>query len=181
MVFLEGLPKSLIGKVMRRQLMEADPIYQAYQPGEKHRTGGTAAFRAGLIAGKPKALNLHGEKTMNTKQAILAFSQSEKIKSGLIWISQLLEPCKGLTGPQRAGAEEMVRLLLNMVLQEVRLAHKVEADPLWEEVEKRIDQALVMIHSGVAPDAVTHLTQALSQVTGLGHRAMSSLKKQNML
>jgi len=28
--FLDALPKTMVGKVMRRQLMEADPIYKAY-------------------------------------------------------------------------------------------------------------------------------------------------------
>jgi len=28
--FRDELPKTMVGKVMRRQLMEADPIYKAY-------------------------------------------------------------------------------------------------------------------------------------------------------
>ena len=38
-----------------------------------------------------------------------------------------------------------------------------------------------MIDSGVAPEAVIHLTQALSQVTSIGHRSMTVLKEEGLL
>ena len=38
-----------------------------------------------------------------------------------------------------------------------------------------------MIHSGVGPEAVIHLTQALSQVTSIGQRSMSFLQEQGLL
>ena len=34
---------------------------------------------------------------MKTQEAVLAFSQSEKIKSGIIWISQVLEFLTGFS------------------------------------------------------------------------------------
>ena len=39
---------------------------------------------------------------------------------------------------------------------------------LWQEVEKSIDTAMVMINSNVAHEAGYHLTQALTQVTTIG-------------
>ena len=38
-----------------------------------------------------------------------------------------------------------------------------------------------MIDSGVAPESVVHLTQALSQVTTIGHRSMSFLREKGLL
>ena len=118
---------------------------------------------------------------MTVKEAIMAFSQSEKIKSGLIWVSQLLELVSGLSGPEKLGGERMIKAIIGMVVQEVRLAKSVAGDASWGDIEKGIDQAIVMINSGVAPESVVHLTQALSRVTGIGHRSMSFLKDQGHL
>ncbi|MDQ7784224.1 MAG: AMP-binding protein [Desulfomonilaceae bacterium] len=35
--FIDEIPKTLVGKVMRRQLQEADPIYKAYHEGSAHK------------------------------------------------------------------------------------------------------------------------------------------------
>ena len=118
---------------------------------------------------------------MDIKKAIMAFSQSEKLKSGLIWVSQVLEFQKDLSEPQKQGAERVIKAIIDMIVSEVRFAKGVTGDELWDNVEKHIDRAIVMINSGVAPEAVVHLTQALSQVTSIGHRSMSALKEQELI
>jgi hypothetical protein len=118
---------------------------------------------------------------MSIQKAIMAFSQSEKIKSGLIWVSQALELLRGLPVSETQGAERMIKAIINMVFQEIQLAKNVASDEAWEEVEKPVDQAMVMINSGVGPESVFHLTQALSQVTNIGQRSMSSLKERGLL
>jgi hypothetical protein len=118
---------------------------------------------------------------MTVQEAIMAFSQSEKIKSGLIWVSQMLQLVQGLSGPEKQGGERIVKAIIGMVCQEVRLSKTVAVDAAWDEVEKWLDQAMVMIHSGVAPESVVHLTKALSVVTGIGHRSMSLLKERGHL
>ena len=118
---------------------------------------------------------------MNTQKAIMAFSQSEKIKAGIIWVSQALELLGGLPVSGTQGAERMIKALIDMIFQEIQLAKNVAGDERWEDAEKSIDQATVMINSGVGPEAIIHLTQALSQVTSVGQRSMSYLKEQGLL
>lgn len=118
---------------------------------------------------------------MNTREAIMAFSQSEKIKSGIIWVSQALELLRGLPTPEKPGAEKTIKMKIDMTVQEIRLARNITGDPAWDDIEAVIDQALVMINSGVAPESVVHLTQALSRVTSIGHRSMSILKEEGLL
>jgi hypothetical protein len=118
---------------------------------------------------------------MNEQEAIMAFSQSEKVKTGIIWASQALELLAGLPVPEKPGAEKTIRLKIDMMLQEIGLARKVTGDPAWDEIEAIMDQAMVMIRSGVAPESVIHLTQALSRVTTIGHRSMSFLKEKGLL
>ena len=118
---------------------------------------------------------------MNVQEAIMAFAQSEKIKSGFIWISQALELLEGLGGAERQGGEKTIKAIVDMVAHEVQLAKNVTGDVSWGDVDRHIDQAVVMINSGVASESVVHFTKALSQVTSVGYRSMSFLKEQGLL
>lgn len=118
---------------------------------------------------------------MEVKEAILAFSQSEKIKAGIIWTTQASAFLESLPLKNRRPAERMAHVLINLILKDVHLAAKVTADPTWLEIEKHIDLALVMLDSGVAPEAGFHLTRALSRVTDIGQRSMAHLKKMKLL
>ncbi|SPD74574.1 conserved hypothetical protein [uncultured Desulfobacterium sp.] len=118
---------------------------------------------------------------MNTQEAIMAFSQSEKIKSGVISLSHALELLGGLPKQETQAGQQIIMALTNMILQEVQLAKKLAADENWEAAEKNIEQALVMIISGVGAESIIHLTQALSHVTSIGQRSMSYLKDQGLL
>ena len=111
----------------------------------------------------------------------MAFSQSEKVKAGLIWVSQALELLKATEGQERQGGEKTVKAILDMIVHDIRLAANLTGESLWKDIETQIGQALVMIQSGVGPEAVTYLTQALSQVTTIGHRSMSLLKEKDLL
>ena len=111
----------------------------------------------------------------------MAFSQSEKIKSGIIWVSHTLELLSGLPEQEKQGAEKVIKTMISMIFHEIMLAKSIARDESWEDVERLVDQAIVMINSGVAPESVVHLTQALSHVTGIGHRSMSFLKQEGLL
>ncbi len=118
---------------------------------------------------------------MSLRNRVLTFSQSEKIKSALIWISQCAETLAGLSPPLRQGAERMLADLVIMVLGEVQLIRRMTGAPDWIEVEKHLDLALVMIRSGVATEASYHAANALTHVTVIGRRAMSDLRDQGIL
>ena len=49
---------------------------------------------------------------MQTADAITTFSQSEKIKAGLIWTTQVIEIYKTLPEGDKPGAEKIIRPLL---------------------------------------------------------------------
>ena len=118
---------------------------------------------------------------MKVKEAIMAFSQSEKIKAGLIWVSQALQLLNGLPETEKQGSEKTSKAMIGMIVHEIQLGKNITGDVSWDEVIRHIDRAMVMINSGVAAEAVVHLTQALSQVTSIGHRSMSFLKEKGFL
>ncbi len=118
---------------------------------------------------------------MKVKEAVMAFSQSEKLKAGLIWASHLLESTAGLPESESQGARRMVELLLNMVSAEVHLGRNLCPGVSWDTVEHALEQAMVMVRSGVGPEAVWHLTRTLSAVTTIGQKSMSLLKEESVL
>ena len=118
---------------------------------------------------------------MNLQAAIITFSQSEKIKCGIIWISQSLEMLTGLSGIELQGAEKILKAMIGMIAHEISIARNLTKDPTWDDVEKHVDMAQVMVNSHVAHEAGFHLTKALTQVTSMGHRSLSVLKDEGML
>lgn len=118
---------------------------------------------------------------MEIREAILALSQAEKIKAGVIWVSQALEISEGLTGMEREGAVQILKGILGMILQEVSLGRNVAGAVSWGDLARHLEQALVMMESGVARASVDNLTQALSQATTVGHRAMVTLREKGLL
>lgn len=118
---------------------------------------------------------------MNIQRAIIAFAQSEKIKTGLIWATQSLELLAGLPEKDKEGAKRIAESLMNFILFDVHIAKKTAKDASWEEIEKNIDLAIVMANSGVPQESTYHLTRALSHVTSIAQRSMSFLKQEGLL
>ena len=114
-------------------------------------------------------------------KAIMAFSQSEKVKAGIIWASQSLNLLQGLPGAERKGAERIVTTLINMIIQEVKLAEAISGDERWKGIAPNIEKAVMMIDSGVGEEAINHLSKALSLVTNIGQQSMVFLKEKDLL
>lgn len=118
---------------------------------------------------------------MDSKQAIISFSQSEKLKAGIIWASQALNILQGLNGVEKRGAEEVIVLLIHMIGQEAKLAKSVSGDSLWDEVSPYFEKAVMMIDSGVGEEATLDLSKALSRVTNVGQRSMMVLREEGLI
>lgn len=118
---------------------------------------------------------------METRQAIISFSQSEKIKSGLIWCSQCVQIYENLPAQEQQGALKLIQALIAMIGSEAQVARQAAKDPVWAEVDKFLNNARVMIDSGVAQEAAHHFTQALSQVNRIGQQSMTYLMDKGLL
>ena len=118
---------------------------------------------------------------MQTNQSIKAFSQSEKLKSGLIWATQIVEVYNALPEPEKPGAERILKTLIGMIASEIHIAKNAAPHEIWLAAEKDINTAIVMLNSGVAHDSAYHLTQALSKVTTIGQQSMSFLVDKGLL
>ena len=118
---------------------------------------------------------------MDTRSSVISFSQSEKIKAGLIWASSTGEMNNGLAEQDKAGSQQVIGALVSMIANEIQVAMKMAPDERWEEALKHLNKALVMIHSNVAQEATFHISRALSQVTSIGQTAMTQLVEQSVL
>jgi len=74
---------------------------------------------------------------METSQAIMAFSQSEKVKTSLICASQSLQLLTGLPFPEKEGAQKVIRMNIEMMRQEILLARNLSGDESASGDEKR--------------------------------------------
>ena len=118
---------------------------------------------------------------METSEAILSFSQSEKIKAGIIWLTQALEILQTVPEKGRKSAERVAHVFLSSMLRDVHLSARLSGDDAWRDAEKNIDMALVMLDSGVARESTYHITRALGSVTAVGQRSMAHLKSEGLL
>jgi Ni,Fe-hydrogenase I small subunit len=118
---------------------------------------------------------------MKSNQAIKAFSQSEKLKSALIWATQLIQVHLSLAESDKPGAEKIIKTLISMIANEITVAQKAAPHDDWFEAEKNVNTAIVMLNSGVAHDSGYHLTQALSKVTNVGQQSMTLLIDEGLL
>ena len=75
----------------------------------------------------------------------------------------------------------MISSLLNMIMHEVALAGNVVKNGAWDEIAALIERALVMVKSGVGPEANVHMSKAISRTTTIGHQSMSSLKEKGLI
>ena len=137
--------------------------------------------RVSGLANEKLSENIKEGEAMNTRQAVLAFSQGEKVKAGLIWASQLIGTLDSVFGGERYETRQVGIALIEMIRQDVGLAKRVADDGRWEDVDNAIEKALTMISSGVMAESVRHLTKALSHVTTIVQRAMEFLNEKGIL
>ena len=118
---------------------------------------------------------------MQINEAIKAFSQSEKLKSSLIWATQMVEVAIALPESEKPGAERILKAYVGMIGNEIIIAKKAVPHEIWLDAEKDINTAIVMLNSGVAHESSYHLTQALSKVTTIGQQSMTLLVQDGLL
>jgi len=76
---------------------------------------------------------------METREAILAYSQSEKAKVGLLMAAQLIEMCNGMPDHEKHAAERFLRPLMGMIANEVHLSRKMTSAEMWASVDKSLN------------------------------------------
>ena len=114
------------------------------------------------------------------RQACAAYTQSEKVKSGIIWICQVAEQVAIMDDVQRKHGIGLLKTLAHLIADEADLGGRLTGDPGWHEIGRKINMALVMIESGVPQETGFHLTRALTRVTHIGSQAAAILDQHGL-
>jgi hypothetical protein len=115
------------------------------------------------------------------RAAMIGFSLSEKVMSGLLGATCCAQQAAALEGLPRQGALALTESLIGMVMGETLCARRLTAEADWDEAVQFMDKARVMIRSGVPQEAPFHLTRALRLVAGIGERAARRLQDLDLL
>ena len=118
---------------------------------------------------------------MTPQTAISSISQGEKIKSGIIWATEIVNAISGYTPHEKTGAEKALTTLIRMIGFEAVLSRRTTKDASWIDVEKDIDMALVMLNSKVAHEAAFHLSKALQKTTSITQKSIKYLAGNGIL
>jgi len=129
---------------------------------------------------KNEPMEKRADRSADVKKAIWAYTQSEKVKSGLIWICQVADQVAAMDDPGRRQAVMLLQTLVRMVADESVLAARLSGDGSWHEIGRKINMALVMINSGVPQETSFHLTRALTRVTRIGGQAAEVLRQKGL-
>ncbi len=116
-------------------------------------------------------------KTTKNKDAVVALMLGEKLKTGTIWVQQLIPIGDSLKSEQQHLFRDILGRFLSMLEREVYLGQQMIPSQSWMEMKKSLDKAVVMLNSGLTNECQYHLTMLLSQVTNLCQRAWEELDR----
>lgn len=118
---------------------------------------------------------------MDVKQLILEFQYSEKIKSQLILASNLLAHVETLKGEERVGGEKILKIYLQSLLTEIRIAQNTVKSLSYRGAEKNVTESLGRLELNDPTNSNLCLSKALSYITTSCQTAMTNLQENNLL
>jgi hypothetical protein len=119
---------------------------------------------------------------METREAILDFQYSEKMKSGLIIGTTLLDQLVSLKKDEElSGGRKILVWYLEGLLREVRIAENVLGLGHYAELERKVMEVIGRIHMSQLQEAQGSFSEAISLATTSCQRAMSFLVEKKLL
>ena len=118
---------------------------------------------------------------MDNRKAIIILQYAERIKSELIIASGLLENIAALDGPERLGAEKMMKAYLDAVAGEIRIAQHHEKSMNFIGAERKVLEATGKMEALGRNETHRCISEALSLITTSSQRAMEYLVAQKLL
>jgi hypothetical protein len=125
---------------------------------------------------------MKGQTVMDTREAILIYQYSERIKSELIIASQLLAKMTTFQGEEFTGAKELMTSYLEALVREIRIAQNVKK-PLINFVgaEKKVLEAIGKMKLSEYSDINRCLSEALSLVTTSCQASLEALMDKGLV
>ena len=118
---------------------------------------------------------------MNTRNEILLFMYSERIKSELLIASELLAAFSSMQDQERQGGERVMTKFLEALVLEIRIAYGTEKSVHFLGAKKKVLEAIGKMRLSETADITRCISEALSFVTTASQRAMEVLEEKNLL
>lgn len=119
---------------------------------------------------------------METREAILDYQYSEKMKSGLIIGTTLLDQLVSIkTDEELSGGKKVLVWYLEGLLREARIAENVLGSGHYAELERKVMEVIGRIHMSQLQEAQWTFSEAISLATTSCQAAMSFLMEKKLL
>ncbi|OGP90815.1 MAG: hypothetical protein A2157_05020 [Deltaproteobacteria bacterium RBG_16_47_11] len=119
---------------------------------------------------------------METRKAILDFQYSEKMKSGLIIGTRLLNQLESLKdGEEFSGGKKVLIWYLEGLLQEMRVAKNVVGLDHFDNLERKIMEIIGRLQMSQFEEAQLSFSEAISLSTTSCQASMSDLLEKKLI
>jgi hypothetical protein len=118
---------------------------------------------------------------VETRAAILGFTYSEKMKSGLIIGTRLLDQFKSLREEERPGGKKVLVWFLEGLFQEAHSAETILGIDLFIDLKRKVVDLIGSLENSRFEEAQGFFSDALSLVTTSCQRSMSSLVEKRLI
>ena len=119
---------------------------------------------------------------MDTRKAILDFQYSEKMKSGLIIGTALIEQLMSLKNEDEfSGGKKVLIWYLEALLRELRIADNVLGLGHYGDLERKLMEVIGRIQVSQFQDAVRSFSEAISMATTSCQSSMSYLIEKKLV
>ena len=118
---------------------------------------------------------------METREAILNLEYSEKMKSGLIIGTGLLDQLINLKDEELSGGKKILVGYLEGLLREVRIAGSVLGLGHYDDLERKVMEVIGRIQMSLFQEAQRSFSEAISLATTTCQTSMSFLLEKKLL
>ena len=118
---------------------------------------------------------------METREAILNFQYSEKMKSGLIIGVGLLDQLVSLMDEELSGGKKVLVWYLEGLLREVRIAGNVMGSSHYGDLEGKVMEVIGRVQMSQYQEAQRSFSEAISLATTSCQTSMSLLVKKQLV
>jgi hypothetical protein len=121
------------------------------------------------------------EDDMDTREAILNLEYSEKMKSGLIIGSGLLNQLMSLKDEELSGGKKILVGYLEGLLREVRIAGNIMASDYYLNLERKVMEVIGRVQMSQLEEAIRSFSEAISLATTLCQSSMTLLMEKKLI
>lgn len=119
---------------------------------------------------------------METREAILDFQYAEKMKSGLIIGTTLLDQLASLDKEEEfSGGKKVLVWYLEGLLREIRIAENVLGSARYADLERKMMEVIGRIHMSQFQEAQGSFSEAISLATTSCQTAMNFLMERKLV